>query len=116
MNDMELTAKYSINLSFEQIKLPPFEDILIVGSKTTQGKIGVSKAFEYLVPDEFDYIEIPDERVEAIFVNKLILRKLDQEKIVKILTDNVFPYISSKEIIKVDFKVKLSFNAIEGNI
>ena len=49
------------------------------------------KAFEYLVPDEFDYIEIPDERVEAIFVNKLILRKLDQEKIVKILTDNVFP-------------------------
>lgn len=116
MKESIKNAKYTVNLSFEQIKLPPFEDVLIVGSKTPQGKMGVSKAFEFLVPDEFECIDIPDERVEVIFINKLILKKIDKDKIIKILTDNVFPYISSREIIKVDFKVKLYFEAIEGNI
>ncbi|MDF1550118.1 MAG: hypothetical protein P1P88_19995 [Bacteroidales bacterium] len=107
-------AKYSLNLTFEHIKLPPFEDILIVGSKTPQGKIGVSKAFEYLVPDEFEYFEIEDERIEAVFVNKMILNKIDKETIIKILSENVFPYTSARELIKVDFKIKLSYDAIEG--
>lgn len=110
------SPKFSVKLSFELIKLPPFDDILIVGSRTPQGKLGVSKAFEYLVPDEFELFEVDDERVEAVFINKMILNKMDKDKIIHILTENVFPYTSSKELIKVDFKVKISFESIEGSI
>ncbi len=110
----ESTGKFSVHLSFEEIRLPPFEDILILGKKCPQGKIGVYKSFELLVPNEFEAFEIEDEIVEAIFVNKKILKKLDRDKIITILREKVFPYISESEILKVDLKLRIFYDFVEG--
>ena len=72
--------KYSIKLSFEEIRLPPFEDILVLGKKNPQGKIGLYKSFELLVPNEFEVFEVDDKVVEAIFINKRLLKKLIRVK------------------------------------
>ncbi len=64
------SKKYSIKLSFEEIRLPPFEDALILGKKCPQGKIGVNRSFELLIPNEFEMFEIKDDIVEAVFINK----------------------------------------------
>lgn len=109
------TPKYSIQLSFEEIRLPPFEDILVLGKKCPQGKIGVSKSFEFLVPNEFEVFEIDNPTVEAIFINKRVLKKMDKERILKILEKRVFPYVSDCEILKVDFKLKIFYDTIEGD-
>lgn len=109
------TQKYSVQLSFEEIRLPPFEDILVLGKKCPQGKIGVSKSFEFLVPNEFDVFEIDNPTVEAVFINKRVLKKMDKTMILKILCEKVFPFVSECEIIKVDFKLKIFYDAIEGD-
>ena len=106
-------SKYSVQLSFEEIRLPPFEDILILGKKCPQGKIGVCKSFELLVPNEFEIFEIEDSIVEAVFINKRILRKLDKNRVIEILKGKVFPYISDCEMLKVDFKLKVFYDLIE---
>jgi len=108
--------KFSILLNFEEIKLPPFQDILILGKNSPQGKIGISKSFEFLVPNGFEIIEVEDEKVEAVFINRKILKKMPKEKILKILKERVFPFISEDELIKVDFKVNISYNLIEEEI
>lgn len=108
--------KYSLNLSFEEIQLPPFEDILIIGKKCPQGKFGLYKSFELLVPNEFDVFEVDDSIVEAVFINRRILRKMDKDLVIKILSQRVFPYISELEILKVNFKVKVFFESIEGDL
>lgn len=110
----ESNRKFSVHLSFEEIRLPPFEDILILGKKCPQGKVGVYKSFELLVPNEFETFEIEDEIVEAIFVNKRVLKKLDKDKIITILREKVFPYISESEILKVDFKLRIFYDSVEG--
>lgn len=114
MKDEATKRKFIAQLSFEEIRLPPFEDILILGKKSPQGKIGVYKSFELLVPNEFEAFEIEDEVVEAVFVNKRILKKLDQDKIMDILREKVFPYISDSEILKVDLKLRIFYDSIEG--
>jgi hypothetical protein len=38
---------------------------------------------------------------------------MPKDGILKILTANVFPSVSEKEIIKVDFKVMISFTVVE---
>ena len=38
---------------------------------------------------------------------------MPKENILRILETNVFPYVSEKEIIKVDFKVNISFTVVE---
>ena len=107
--------KYSIQLSFEEIRLPPFEDILILGKKCPQGKIGVYKSFEFLVPNEYEVFEIKNSSVEAVFINKRLLKKIEGPKIITILEERVFPYISECEILKVDFKLKVFYDSIEGD-
>jgi hypothetical protein len=109
----ETALKYSVKLSFEEIKLPPFEDILVIGKKSPQGKIGITKLFELLVPNEFETIDVEDQKVEAIFINRKILNKIELEKIIKILRKKVFPYISPSEILRVDFKLRIYYDTID---
>lgn len=112
----EITTKqYSIQLSFEEIRLPPFEDILILGKKCPQGKIGVYQSFELLVPNEFEVFEIDDPIIEAVFINKRVLKKMDKDRIIKILEEKVFPFVSESEILKVDFKLTIFYDSIKGD-
>lgn len=115
MQETEL-KKYSINLSFEEIRLPPFEDVLILGKKSAQGKIGISKSFDFLVPNEFELFEINDKVVEAVFINKRILKKLGGDKIMPILQEKVFPFISESEILKVDLRLKIFYDSFEAEL
>lgn len=106
-------VKYIVNLSFEEIKLPPFEEILVLGKNSPHGKQGISKSFDLLIPNGFEIIDSDHGNVDCVFVNKRILSKMPKERILKILEANVFPYVSEKEILKVDFKVKISYNIVE---
>ena len=110
------SRKYLTQLSFEEIKLPPFDDILILGKKSNQGKIGVYKAFELLIPNEFEVFEVDDAVVEAVFINKKLLVKMEKDRILNLLKEKIFPFVSESEILKVDFKLKIFYDEIEGEL
>jgi hypothetical protein len=106
--------KFSLQLSFEEIHLPPFEDILVLGRKCPQGRIGVYKSFELLVPNEFEVFDVDDEQVETVFINNRILKKMDKEIILQILREKVFPFVVNSEIVKVDFKLRIYYESMKG--
>lgn len=105
--------KYSIELSFEEIELPPFQDILVLGKNSTQGKMGLYKSLEMLAPNSFHFIEVKHKRVEAVFINKRLLRKISSKKIMKLLAKKVFPYMSDEELLKVNLKLAIKYNTFE---
>jgi hypothetical protein len=110
---------YTVDLDFEAIKLPPVNDILILGKKVPQGKLGILHSFELILPDVFMMFEIDDAafpQIDAIIVNKAILSKIPMQEIVKILKEHVFPYVSRGETIKVNFNVRIYLKSIEGEI
>ncbi|WP_205417105.1 hypothetical protein [Lutibacter oceani] len=88
---------------------------MVLGKNSPHGKQGISRSFELLIPNGFEIIETDHGNVDCVFVNKRILTKMPKERILKILTNNVFPYVSEKEIIKVDFKVKISYTIVEDD-
>lgn len=110
---MEAKGKYSLRIHFQDIDLPPCNDILILGKKSKHGKIGISKSIELLAPDSFKLIEINDPYVEALLINKKILKRMSQERIIEILKTNVFPYISINDIVKVDLEISIHLNPVE---
>ena len=112
----DTTLRYRIKLGFEEIKFPPFEDILVIGKKSPQGKVGISKLFELLVPNEFETIDVDDPKVEAIYINRNILKKIEIERVLEMLKKKVFPYISPSEILRVDFKLKIDYDTIDLEI
>ncbi|MFC1585256.1 hypothetical protein ACFL5V_06900 [Fibrobacterota bacterium] len=113
-----IKTSFTVNLDFEPIKLPPVRDILVLGKKYPQGKIGVMESFKFIAPDEFEMFDIgPEiENVEAVLINKKILSRLPAEKILEILEENVYPFMSKGEAVKVNFKAKLTIDGIKGEI
>lgn len=109
----ETEIKYEVKLSFEEIKLPPFEDILLVTKNGPYGKIGLLKSIDSLVPNEFEQISVDNSLVEVLLVNKKLIKKVGEQNIIKTLEKNVFPYASDSEIIKIDFKLKILNNTVE---
>lgn len=111
---MSSDINYSLSLAFENVSLPPFEDILVLTRKAQYGKLGVSSSLNLLQPDKFVVVEVNNhEIVEAILVNRRILKRLPAKIILDVLRERVFPYIDSGEIVRIDFKVKLSYNDIK---
>ena len=103
MDNVEI--RYSVKLSFEEVILPPFKDVLILGKDAPQGKIAVFKSLELLMPGEFEMIETKDEKAAAVYVHKKLLVKLSKDQIMTILRNKVFPYLVEGEILKVDFRI-----------
>ena len=111
---MKHSPKFTVTLNFEGVKLPPFQDILLLGKKCPQGKAGVSKCLNLLAPETFELVEIDDPIVEAMLISKHILKRMPVENVIKILKEKVFPYITPGEIIKIDFSVRVYYDDIEG--
>lgn len=111
---MALTASkqtFNVTLSFEKAQLPPFNDILLLGRKSPIGMSGVKKSLDFLVPDNFEIVSMEDATVEAMVVNKSILKRLSIAKLIALLQESVIPYMSETEIMKVDISVRISFSA-----
>ncbi|MBN9297546.1 MAG: hypothetical protein J0I41_11070 [Filimonas sp.] len=110
---MSESLKYAISLTIEAIRLPPFQDILILGKNAAQGKLGLSRSLELLTPNEFESVGINEECVEAVFISKRILKKITKERVLSVLRENVFKLVAEGELIKVEFKLLMSYNPIE---
>jgi hypothetical protein len=110
-------TSYLVNLDFEPIKLPPVTDILVLGKKVPQGKMGVLHSFHLISPDVFELIEIEnEENIEAVIVNKNLLSKLSKENIITILRKYVFPYVAKGESVRVNFNIQIFQHNIKGAI
>jgi hypothetical protein len=110
-------TSYQINLDFEAIELPPVTDVLVLGKKTPQGKMGILHSFHLISPDVFQMLEINDEEnVEAVIVNRNILSKIPAEEVIKVLKEYVFPYVSKGEAIKVNLSIQISYRGIKGEM
>ena len=64
------------------------------------------------MPNGFETIDVDNENIETVFVNKNILAKIEKEKVIRILEKNVFGFISEGELISVDFKINISVKNI----
>lgn len=117
---MEINGtSFIVNLDFETIKFPPVMDILVLGKKVPQGKFGVLHSFELISPDVFDLLEVDNEiseNVDAVIINKNILKKIPADKIIEILASHVFPYVAKGESLKVNMNIQIFQNNIKGDL
>jgi hypothetical protein len=114
MNTAE--SSFVVDLDFEAINLPPVTDILVLGRKLPQGKFGVLHSFQLISPDVFEMIETNDDpNVEAIIINKGILKKISRNQVLKILSASVFPYVAKGESVRVNFNIHIFHRNIKGD-
>ena len=108
-------SKYVVNMEFFAVKLPPVRDILVLGKKYPQGKVGVMESFRFIAPDEFELFNVddPDEVAEAVVINKRILKRMSADQVMSVLKEQVFPFISPGEAVNVDLDIRIRVDNLE---
>ena len=108
-------SKFVLNMEFFAVKLPPVRDILVLGKRYPQGKVGVMECFRFIAPEEFEMFDIDDPSVvaEAVVINKRILTRMSAEQVIDVLKVQVFPFISPGEAINVNFDIKIRVDNLE---
>ena len=106
--------RYKLDLRFQPIELPPFQDVLVLNKRCPHGIKGLSACIGLLSPDGYEFIELNDIAVEAIIVSKRLLKRIPLEKVKDILREHVFPYLNPTEMTRVDFSMEIHIDNIEG--
>ena len=101
---------YSITFTSEEITLPSFRDILIIGYKAKQGVYSMEHLMKLI--DETKYEVVSLEHIgydaEAMIVRSGILRKISPHNLIKALTKSVLPSIDGYELVRVECSLKIS--------
>lgn len=108
-------SKYIVNMEFFAVKLPPVKDVLVLGKKYPQGKVGIMECFRFIAPDEFELFDVddPDVAAEAVVINKRILNRMPAEHVLNVLRTQVFPFISPGEAINVNLDIRIRVDNLE---
>ena len=105
--------KFSIDIKFENIKFPPFDDILVLTKKCPHGVNGVKEALKFISSAGYEAVILNHSNIEAVFINKKLLKRLDKGKIIEILEEKVFPHIIEGDLVKVDLNIKYSYENLK---
>lgn len=111
---MNTSKTYGIDISFEELKLPLFHDVLVLAKNAVQGKRGLGKSLDLLAPGVFQTVEtgIESEHIEAVFINRKLLTKIPVDQLLQVLRRHVFEYVGEGELIQVDMSVRISMHNI----
>lgn len=110
---MKSKIDYNIDLSFSNVSVPPFKDILVISHFCPNGKLGMTKCYESVSPEDFEIFDVVDEFAKFIVVNKKLLKKIDIKDIISVLQKNVFPFLGEGETFRVDFKIEMCLKNIK---
>jgi len=101
---------YGIDISFEELKLPLSNDVLVLAKNAVQGKHGLGKSLDLLAPGVFQAVDTgaEAEHIEAVFINRKLLTKIPAERLIQVLQRHVFRHVGEGELIQVDVKVRIS--------
>lgn len=111
---MNTSKTYGIDISFEELKLPLFHDVLVLAKNAVQGKHGLGRSLDLLAPGVFQAVdtEVENEHIEAVFISRKLLTKMSVEQLLQVLQRHVFEYVGEGELIQVNMKVRISMHNI----
>jgi len=99
--------KFTIHTKFSQFSLPPVRDALIVGKKTPIGPRALYQSIETMSPKQYELIEVNHSSIEAVIVRCSDLRKLPQEKLIRLLIETAERIMDETDCLRVDIEIEV---------
>lgn len=103
----------NIRLEFQEFKIPPVRDALVLGKKAPIGNEAIRRSLTLLHAAPFEHIELKgeneDDVVSDILVRQSVLNKIPRNKLIRLILDRVKPFMAAEEILhlRIDAEVSL---------
>ena len=107
MIEAEQTKKILVQMEVAIFRIPPCEDVLVIGKKAPIGKNAAMNMLETCTPDQFEMIEVENSNIEAMIAKKGIVKLLGRDRLRQVIIDEVAPLMGESGLLHICLNVKL---------
>ena len=97
----------SLEMRFSRFALPPVRDAMVIGHKARIGPHAIEKAFQDLTPGMFKLFRVDHPVIEAMLIRKSILRKIDEQSILKYIIEHVEQIMDDTDSLRIEINLEL---------
>ena len=107
MTTEDRTKKVSVQMGISIFKIPPCEDILVIGKKAPIGKNAAMKMLECCAPDQFELIEVENSLIDALVIKKGFTKLIGKNQLTKTIIEEVSSLMEEKSILHIGLEARL---------
>jgi hypothetical protein len=106
------SASVNVRLQFQEFRIPPVHDALVLGKKSPIGSEAVRRSLTLLHVAPFQHIELSgaheDDVVGDILVRNSVLNKIPPDNLIRLVVDRVKPFMTAEEILHLRLDAEVS--------
>lgn len=110
MTGKDQTKKIMVQMEIAIFKIPPCEDLLVIGKKATIGKNAARKMLEAVTPEQFEVIEVENPIIEAIVAKKEIVKLIGKDHLLQLVLEEIAPLMEETGLLQIGLNVKIKRN------
>ncbi len=107
MTEADKTKKILVQMEIAIFKIPPCEDLLVIGKKAPIGKNAAMKMLETVAPDQFEVIEVENPIIEAIVAKRGLIKLMGRDRLIQVVIEEVTPLMEDSTLLHIGLNVKL---------
>ncbi|GGI81764.1 hypothetical protein [Legionella impletisoli] len=110
---MNVQSRYRITARISEYKVPPVDDVLVLGKSAPIGFTAMKRAIGLLIAQPYDHIKIDDEIIGDLLIRKNILRRLKKEAIINFIIMHIKPLMGENEILHLSLESETQIEVSE---
>jgi hypothetical protein len=101
------SRKALVNLELSTFEIPPSGDILVLGKRCPIGPEAAKRMLDSVMPDQFEYLHLEDDLIEAIFVKKYLFLRADKKRLVDTILEEAKAFMGPACMIRIKCEISL---------
>ncbi len=96
---MNVQTKHRISARISEYKVPPVDDVLVLGKSAPIGSVAMQRALGLLIAQPYEHIKLDDDVLSDLLVRQSILKRLKREVLVEFIKTHVKHMMGESEIL-----------------
>ena len=110
---MSIQTKHRITARISEYRVPPVDDVLILGKAAPIGSVAMQRALSLLIAQPYEHIKLEDDIIQDLLVRQGILKRLKKDLLVDFITNSIKPLMSDNEIIHLHLETETQIEVSE---
>lgn len=104
------SKKARITMELATFKIPPSGDVLVLGKNCPIGPQAAKRMLEAVAPNQFEFIKVEDETIDALLVKKHLLLRVEKSLLISAAVEEARAIMGAACMITIKCDVVVTVN------
>lgn len=110
---MGVQSKYRISARIAEYRVPPVDDVLVLGKNSPIGSTALKRALDLLITQPYEVIKLEDDILGDFLVRSAILKRIKKDTLTEFVITHIKPLMSEGEILHLTLETETQIEVSE---